>query len=85
VSIPELREACDYFLLPFSAATVKCQNLRGLLHELSNDGAEEQFEEFLDQNILPQMVIKLLISLNYLSYSTVDTSRRYSYVLLLRY
>ena len=56
VSIPELREACDYFLLPFSAQTVKCQNLRGLLHELSNDGAEEQFEEFLEQEILPQMV-----------------------------
>lgn len=58
VSIPELREACDYFLLPFSAQTVKCQNLRGLLHELSNDGAEEQFEEFLEQEILPQMVRK---------------------------
>jgi len=57
VSIPELREACDYFLLPFSAQTVKCQNLRGLLHELSNDGAEEQFEEFLEKEILPQMVI----------------------------
>merc|ERR1712012_711187 len=57
VSIPELREACDYFLLPFSAQTVKCQNLRGLLHELSNDGAEEQFEEYLEKEILPQMVI----------------------------
>jgi len=57
VSIPECREACDYFLLPFSAQTVKCQNLRGLLHELSNDGAEEQFEEFLEKEILPQMVI----------------------------
>lgn len=60
VSIPELREACDYFLLPFSAQTVKCQNLRGLLHELSNDGAEEQFEEFLEKEILPQMVRKTL-------------------------
>merc|ERR1712113_212257 len=57
VSIPELREACDYFLLPFSAQTVKCQNLRGLLHELSNDGAEERFEDYLDRKILPQMVI----------------------------
>merc|ERR1712012_809930 len=57
VSIPELREACDSFLLPFSAQTVKCQNLRGLLHELSNDGAEEQFEEYLEREILPQMVI----------------------------
>merc|ERR1712062_543721 len=32
-------------------------NLRGLLHELSNDGAEEQFEDYLDREILPQMVI----------------------------
>jgi len=55
-SISELREACDYFLLPFSATTVKCQNLRGLLHELSNEGAREQFEQFLEELILPQMV-----------------------------
>ena len=56
VSVGELREACDYFLLPFNAETVKCQNLRGLLHELSNDGAQEQFEVFLEQLILPEMV-----------------------------
>lgn len=55
-SISELREACDYFLLPFSATTVKCQNLRGLLHELSNEGAREQFEHFLETLILPEMV-----------------------------
>ena len=55
-SISELREACDYFLLPFNASTVKCQNLRGLLHELSNEGAREQFELFLEELILPQMV-----------------------------
>jgi len=55
-SISELREACDYFLLPFSATTVKCQNLRGLLHELSNEGAREQFETFLEMLILPEMV-----------------------------
>lgn len=34
----ELREACDYLLIPFDAQTVRCQNLRGLLHELSNEG-----------------------------------------------
>ena len=56
VSVSELREACDYFLLPFTAQTVKCQNLRGLLHELSNDGAQDQFEAFLDELILPEMV-----------------------------
>ena len=52
----ELREACDYLLIPFDAATIKCQNLRGLLHELSNDGAHEQFSVFLEDNILPLMV-----------------------------
>ncbi|XP_078000427.1 BTB/POZ domain-containing protein 10-like [Glandiceps talaboti] len=56
ISVPELREACDYLLVPFDSQTVKCQNLRGLLHELSNDGAREQFEKFLEDLILPCMV-----------------------------
>jgi len=56
VSVQELREACDYLLLPFDAHTVKCKNLRGLLHELSNDGARSQFESFLEELILPVMV-----------------------------
>ncbi|EDO39749.1 predicted protein [Nematostella vectensis] len=56
VSIPELREACDYLLIPFNATNVKCQNLRELLHELSNEGAREQFQEFLEKYILPVMV-----------------------------
>ncbi|XP_013400931.1 BTB/POZ domain-containing protein 10 [Lingula anatina] len=56
VSIQELREACDYLLIPFDANTIKCQNLRGLLHELSNDGAREQFSYLLEDLILPQLV-----------------------------
>lgn len=32
VSVQELREACDYLLLPFDAHTVKCKNLRKLSH-----------------------------------------------------
>ncbi|XP_002731387.1 BTB/POZ domain-containing protein 10-like [Saccoglossus kowalevskii] len=56
VSVPELREACDYLLIPFDATTVKCQNLRCLLHELSNDGARAQFEKYLEELILPCMV-----------------------------
>lgn len=55
-SVQELREACDYFMLPFNATTVKCQNLRELLHELSNEGARDQFEKFLETLILPEMV-----------------------------
>ncbi|XP_052894779.1 BTB/POZ domain-containing protein 10 [Anopheles moucheti] len=56
VSVQELREACDYLLIPFNANTIRCQNLRGLLHELSNEGASIQFEAFLEQLILPLMV-----------------------------
>ncbi|XP_017010813.2 BTB/POZ domain-containing protein 10 [Drosophila takahashii] len=56
VSVPELKEACDYLLIPFDATTVRCQNLRGLLHELSNEGARLQFELFLEDLILPLMV-----------------------------
>ena len=29
----------------------------GLLHELSNDGARQQFNVFLDEEILPHMVL----------------------------
>uniref|UniRef100_A0A1L8DAL8 BTB domain-containing protein n=2 Tax=Nyssomyia neivai TaxID=330878 RepID=A0A1L8DAL8_9DIPT len=56
VSVQELREACDYLLVPFDATTVRCQNLRGLLHELSDEGARCQFEMFLEELILPLMV-----------------------------
>lgn len=56
VPVQELREACDYFMIPFNAETIKCQNLRGLLHELSNDGARQQFEQYLEELIMPLMV-----------------------------
>ncbi|XP_070539140.1 BTB/POZ domain-containing protein 10-like [Ptychodera flava] len=56
ISVPELREACDYLLIPFDSSTVKCQNLRSLLHELSNDGARQQFDKYLEDLILPCMV-----------------------------
>lgn len=56
VSVQELREACDYLLIPFDANTIKCHNLRGLLHELSNQGAQLQMNIFLEEKLLPQMV-----------------------------
>lgn len=31
VSVQELREACDYLLVPFDAGTIRCQNLREYL------------------------------------------------------
>ncbi|RWS15788.1 BTB/POZ domain-containing protein 10-like protein [Dinothrombium tinctorium] len=55
VSVTELREACDYLLIPFDSKTIKCHNLGGLLHELSNDGARKRFEQFLEDQILPVM------------------------------
>lgn len=56
VAIPELREACDYLMIPFDAKTIRCANLRGLLHELSNEGARKQFSSFLEGLLLPRMV-----------------------------
>jgi BTB/POZ domain-containing protein 10 len=56
VSVQEIREACDYLLIPFDAKTVRCQNLRGLLHELSNEGARVQFESFLEELLMPLML-----------------------------
>lgn len=32
VSVQELREACDYLLIPFDASTIKCQNLSKALY-----------------------------------------------------
>jgi len=56
VAVPELREACDYLLIPFDSSTIRCQNLRCLMHEFSNDGAREQFNVFLEERILQEMV-----------------------------
>ncbi|CAH2220702.1 BTB POZ domain-containing KCTD20 isoform X1 [Pelobates cultripes] len=56
VSIPELREACDYLCINFDCNTIRCHDLRALLHELSNDGAYSQFGNFLEEFILPVMV-----------------------------
>lgn len=56
VAVTELREACDYLLIPFNAQTIKSQNLRALLHELSNEGARKQFSEFLENYLIEHMV-----------------------------
>ncbi|KAM4610401.1 BTB/POZ domain-containing protein KCTD20 [Polymixia lowei] len=57
VSVAELREACDYLCINFNASTVKCRDLSALLHELSNDGARRQFEGFLEELVVPAMVV----------------------------
>ncbi|XP_064144482.1 BTB/POZ domain-containing protein 10 isoform X3 [Loxodonta africana] len=56
ISIPELREACDYLCISFEYSTIKCRDLSALMHELSNDGARRQFEFYLEEMILPLMV-----------------------------
>ncbi|XP_006125357.2 BTB/POZ domain-containing protein KCTD20 isoform X1 [Pelodiscus sinensis] len=56
ISIPDLRDTCDYLCINFDSSTIKCQDLSALLHELSNDGAHEQFDSYLEELILPIMV-----------------------------
>ncbi|KAB0338726.1 hypothetical protein FD755_025172 [Muntiacus reevesi] len=56
ISIPELREACDYLCISFEYSTIKYKDLSALMHELSNDGARRQFEFYLEEMILPLMV-----------------------------
>ncbi|XP_037560778.2 BTB/POZ domain-containing protein 10 [Dermacentor silvarum] len=55
VTVTELRAACDSLLIPFDAQTIKCDNLMGFLHELSNDGARQQFCKFLEDLIICRM------------------------------
>ncbi|XP_074833622.1 BTB/POZ domain-containing protein KCTD20 isoform X3 [Carettochelys insculpta] len=56
ISIPDLRDTCDYLCINFDFNTIKCQDLSALLHELSNDGAHKQFDKYLEELILPIMV-----------------------------
>lgn len=56
VSICELRETCDYFLIPFNAENVTCDNLAELMHELANLGGKEEFTKLLEQLITPVLV-----------------------------
>ncbi|EUB54791.1 BTB/POZ domain-containing protein KCTD20 [Echinococcus granulosus] len=56
VSVRQLKQACEYFLVPFNHETVSCSNLREFLHEVSNDGAYMIFEQFLDEQIVPQFM-----------------------------
>ncbi|XP_046897428.1 BTB/POZ domain-containing protein 10 isoform X1 [Hypomesus transpacificus] len=56
ISIPELREACDYLCISFDYSTIKCRDLSALMHELSNDGARRQFEFYLEEMVVPLMV-----------------------------
>ncbi|CDQ64731.1 unnamed protein product [Oncorhynchus mykiss] len=56
ISIPELREACDYLCITFDYSTIKCRDLSALMHELSNDGARRQFEFYLEEMVVSLMV-----------------------------
>ncbi|XP_015274929.1 PREDICTED: BTB/POZ domain-containing protein KCTD20 isoform X1 [Gekko japonicus] len=56
ISIPDLRDTCDYLCINFDFNTIKCQDLSALLHEMSNDGAHKQFDSYLEELIVPIMV-----------------------------
>jgi len=56
VSVSELRESCDYFMIPFTSENVKCDNLAELMHELSNQGARDEFNQLLEELIVPTLV-----------------------------
>ena len=56
VSVSELRETCDYFLIPFNTETVQCDNMAELMHELSNIGAKDQFSKLIEELITPVLV-----------------------------
>uniref|UniRef100_A0A672IEK6 BTB (POZ) domain containing 10b n=1 Tax=Salarias fasciatus TaxID=181472 RepID=A0A672IEK6_SALFA len=56
ISIPELREACDYLCISFDYSTIKCRDLSALIHELSNDGARRHLSFNLEEMVLPLMV-----------------------------
>eukprot|EP00048_Salpingoeca_helianthica_P021432 m.12220 g.12220 ORF g.12220 m.12220 type:complete len:357 (+) comp5975_c0_seq1:170-1240(+) len=55
VSVAELHEACNYFLIPFTHTSVKSEHMAQLLQQLSNQGARSQFEEFIEEILLPAM------------------------------
>ncbi|EHB05338.1 BTB/POZ domain-containing protein KCTD20 [Heterocephalus glaber] len=55
ISIPDLRETCDYLCINFDFNTIRCQDLSALLHELSNDGAHKQFDHYIEELVLPIM------------------------------
>ncbi|KAG5332598.1 BTBDA protein, partial [Acromyrmex heyeri] len=52
VSVQELREACDYLLVPFDASTVKCQNLT------VNSTAMYRFFKYIENRDVAKQVMK---------------------------
>lgn len=56
VTFPELREACDHLLIPFDAQSVRFLNLKGFLHDLSDERARLQFEKFLEDVLFHRLV-----------------------------
>ncbi|CAK9304696.1 unnamed protein product [Gordionus sp. m RMFG-2023] len=57
IGIAELKEACDYLLVPFDPQTIRCSDLGSFLHEISNDGSRSKFKTYLEKLILPVLVI----------------------------
>ncbi|KAH9379719.1 hypothetical protein HPB48_009126 [Haemaphysalis longicornis] len=52
VTVPELREACDYLLIPFDAQTIKCHNL--IIHST----AMYRFFKYIENRDVAKQVLK---------------------------
>jgi BTB/POZ domain-containing protein 10 len=61
VGISDLRHACNFLLVPFNVNTVRCDDLARLLHELSNIGAQDQFESFINSHLMKAMATATLV------------------------
>ena len=55
VAVSELHQACDFFQIEFSPASIHCEDVAKFLHELSNEGAVKQFDMFLHCSLVPAM------------------------------
>jgi BTB/POZ domain-containing protein 10 len=51
-----VKYACDYLMVPFNGDTVRADNVAQLMHELANDGAQHQFQQFFDSIIFREMI-----------------------------
>ena len=43
-------------MIPFTSENVKCDNLAELMHELSNQGARDEFNQLLEELVVPTLV-----------------------------
>ena len=57
----------------------------GLLHELSNDGARDQFECYLEELLVPQMVLSAQVNIHSIRKDSYRLTHRLFVNILIRY